>query len=306
MRQTQEALARIQLELAQKRQADEAILAAHAEAAIQAERFRATKETEERLKAQQFQTEADFAKRLRTQRMQDESERARWVDDVQKNTNMQIAILHQQMRDMDAERDREREAAKRIQKFQASQLRDLRATSRATSAQVQHATVTPVPDAVSQIKTESGIANFQQDAKGHDAGNVDVKKEKSADKEAAAARADDLLAAQLQATHQSVNAAKQRTKTTTTVSTVVKADAGAKATKAPVPKSSDDAKLKAKKATLKARASKKVRRGGYPSDSDLSSEDDDSDSSSDDADSSFCEPLSEMVDPNPPRAPPPR
>ncbi|OWZ06674.1 hypothetical protein PHMEG_00021037 [Phytophthora megakarya] len=90
--------------------------------------------------------------------------------------NMQIAILQQQMREMEA--DREREAAKNIQKFQASQLRDLRATS----AQVQHATVTPVPDAVSQIKTESGIANFQRAAKGQDASNVAVKKEKSADK----------------------------------------------------------------------------------------------------------------------------
>ncbi|OWY97711.1 hypothetical protein PHMEG_00031698 [Phytophthora megakarya] len=277
---TQEALARIQSELAQKRQADEAILAAHAEAAIQAERFRAAKETEDRLKAQQFQTEADFAERLRVQRMQDESECARWVDDVQNNTNMQIAILQQQMREMEAERDREREAAKSIQKFQASQLRDLRATS----SQVQHATVTPVPDAVSQIKAESGIANFQQDAKGHDAGNVAVKKEKSADKEAAAARADAILAAQLQATIQSVNAAKQRTKPATAVSTALKIEAGTKATKAPAPKPSDDARMKAKKATSKARASKKVRRGGYPSDSDPSSEDDDSDSSSDDSD----------------------
>ncbi|OWY93559.1 hypothetical protein PHMEG_00037001 [Phytophthora megakarya] len=193
MRQTQEALTRIQSELAQTRQAYEAILAAHAEAAIQAERLRAAKETEDRLKAQHFQTDADFAERLRIQRMQDESERARWVDDVQKSTNMQIAILQQQMREMEAERDREREAAKNIQKFQVSQLRDLRATS----AQVQHATVTPVPDAVSQIKTESGIANFQQDAKSHDAGSAAVKKEKSADKEAAAARADDLLAVRL-------------------------------------------------------------------------------------------------------------
>ncbi|OWY96617.1 hypothetical protein PHMEG_00033073 [Phytophthora megakarya] len=100
MRQTQEALAHIQSELAQKRQADEAILAAHAEAAIQAERLRAAKEAEDRLKAQHFQTEADFAERLRIQRMQDESERARWVDDVQKSTNMQIAILQQQMREM--------------------------------------------------------------------------------------------------------------------------------------------------------------------------------------------------------------
>ncbi|OWZ14631.1 hypothetical protein PHMEG_00011860 [Phytophthora megakarya] len=207
MRQTQEALTRIQSELAQKHQADEAIMAAHAEAAIQAERLRAAKETEDGLKAQHFQTEADFAERLR----------------------------------------------------------------------VQHATVTPVPDAVSQITTESGIANFQQDAKGHDAGNVAVKKEKSADKEVAVARADALLAAQLQATLQSVNVAK--------------------ATKATAPKSSDDAKVKAKKATPKASASKKARRGGYPSDSDPSSEDDDSDSSSDDSDSSFCEPLSEMVVP---------
>ncbi|OWY92481.1 hypothetical protein PHMEG_00038508 [Phytophthora megakarya] len=229
--QTQEALTRIQSELAQKRQAEEAILAAHAEAAIQDERFRAARETEGRLEAQQFQTDADFAERLRVQRMQDESERARWGDDVQKNMNMQIAILQQQMREMEAER-------------------------------VQHATVTPVPDAVSQIKTESGIANFQQDAKGQDASSVAVKKEKSTDKEAAAARADALLAAQLQATIQSVNAAKQRTKPATTVSTAVKAEAGARATKAPVPKSSDDAKVKAKKATPKARASRKVRRGG--------------------------------------------
>ncbi|OWY95973.1 hypothetical protein PHMEG_00033881, partial [Phytophthora megakarya] len=181
------------------------------------------------------------------------------------------------MREMKAERDREREAVKSIQKFQASQLHDLRATS----AQVQHA-------------TESGIANFQQDAKGHDAGNVAVKKEKSADKEAAAAHTNALLAAQLQAAIQSVNAAKQRTKTATTVSSAVKAEAGARTTKTPALKSSDGAKVKAKKATPKTRTSKKVRRGGYPSDSAPSSEDDDSDSSSDDLDSSFCEPLSEM------------
>ncbi|OWY99918.1 hypothetical protein PHMEG_00028999 [Phytophthora megakarya] len=280
MRQTQEALVRIQSELAQKRQADEVILAAHAEAAIQAERLRAAKQAEDRLKAQHFQTEADFAERLRIQRMQDESERARWVDDVQKNTNMQIAILQQQMREMEAERDREREAAKNIQKFQASQLRDLRATS----AQVQHAIVTPVPDAVSQIKTESGIANFQQYAKSHDAANVAVKREKSTDKEGTAARADALLAAQLQATIQSVNATKQRTKSTTAASTVVKTEAGVRTTKTPAPKSPDDAKAKPKKATPKARASRKVHRGGYPFDSGPCSEDDDSDSSSDDSD----------------------
>ncbi|OWY94764.1 hypothetical protein PHMEG_00035416, partial [Phytophthora megakarya] len=112
-----------------------------------------------------------------------------------------------------------------------------------------------------------------------------------------AVRVDALLAAQLQATIQSVNAAKQRPKPATTVSTAVKAEAGARATKAPVPKSSDDAKVKAKKATPKARTSRKARRGGYPSDSDPSSEDDDSDSSSDDSDSSFCEPLSDIVVP---------
>ncbi|OWY97454.1 LOW QUALITY PROTEIN: hypothetical protein PHMEG_00032006 [Phytophthora megakarya] len=191
-----------------------------------AERLRAAKEAEDRLKAQHFQTEADFAERLKFQRMQDESERARWVDDVQKSTNMQIATLQQQMREMEAE---------------PSQLRDLRATS----AQIQHATVTPVPDTVSQIKTESGIANFQQDAKDQDADSVAVKKEKT--------------------------------------------------TKVPAPKSSDDAKARPKKATSKARASRKLRRGGYPSDSDPSSEDDDSDSSSDDSDSSFCESLSDMT-----------
>ncbi|OWZ10513.1 LOW QUALITY PROTEIN: hypothetical protein PHMEG_00016635 [Phytophthora megakarya] len=293
IRQTQEALARIQTrpELAQRRQTDEAILAAHAEAAIEAERFRAAKETEERLKAQQFQTDADFTERLRVQRMQDESERARWVDDVKKNPNMQIAILQQQMREMEAERDREREAAKSIQKFQsvARHSRNLRP--------IQHATVTPVPDAVSQVKTESGIANFQQNARSRDPDNVVVTKEKPSDKEAAAARADALLAAQLQATILSVNAAKQRAKTATAASTAVKTEVGTKVTKAPPPKSSDDPRVKAKKATPKTRASKKVRRGGYPSDSGPSSEDDGSDSSSDDSDSSFCEPLSDMVVP---------
>ncbi|OWY95598.1 hypothetical protein PHMEG_00034355, partial [Phytophthora megakarya] len=236
-----------------KRQADDAILAAHAEAAVQAERLRAAKDAKDRLKAQQFQTEADYVDRLRVQRMQDASELARGVDNVQKNTTIQIAIFQQEMREMEAKHDREREAAKNIQKFQASQLRDLRATS----AHVQHAIVTPVPDAVSQIKTESGIANFQQDARSHDAGNVAVKREKSADKEATATRADALLAVQLQATIQSMNAAKQRTKPATTVPTAVKTEAGARATKAPAPKSSDDAKAKAKKATPKARASRK-------------------------------------------------
>ncbi|OWY91589.1 hypothetical protein PHMEG_00039763, partial [Phytophthora megakarya] len=165
---------------------------------------------------------------------------------------------------MEAERDREREVAKNIQKFQASQLRDLRATS----AQVQYATVTPVPDAVSRKKTESGIANFQQDAKGQDAEKVAVKKEKSADKEAQPP------ARTFSWPHNS------------------RLPSGASA-----PKSSDDAKAMAKKATPKARASRKARRGGYPSDPDPSTEDDDSDSSSDDSDSSFCEPLSDMVVP---------
>ncbi|OWZ20578.1 hypothetical protein PHMEG_0004976 [Phytophthora megakarya] len=249
MRQTQEALARIQ------RQADEVILAARTEATVQAERFRAAKGTEERFKAQQFQTEADFAERPRVQRMQDEAERTRWVDD--------IAILQQQMRELEAERDREQEAAKSIQKFQASHSRDLRATS----VQVQHVTETPVPDAVSQIKTESGIANFQQNSRNHDADNVPIKTEKSGDKDAAAARADALLAAKLQTTLQNVNM------------------------------SSDDAKVKAKKATPKMRASRKGRRGGYPSDSVPSSGNDDSDSGSDASDNSFWEPLSDMVVP---------
>ncbi|OWZ01198.1 hypothetical protein PHMEG_00027471 [Phytophthora megakarya] len=46
LRQTQKALARIQSELAQKRQADDAILVARTEAVVKAERFRVAKETE--------------------------------------------------------------------------------------------------------------------------------------------------------------------------------------------------------------------------------------------------------------------
>ncbi|OWZ17860.1 hypothetical protein PHMEG_0008146 [Phytophthora megakarya] len=76
----------------------------------------------------------------------------------------------------------------------------------------------------------------------------------------------------------------QRMKPTATVPTAVKAEAGSMGTKVPAPKSSDDAKAKAKKATPKPRASGKARRGGYSSDSDPSSEDNDSGSSSDDSD----------------------
>ncbi|OWZ15525.1 LOW QUALITY PROTEIN: hypothetical protein PHMEG_00010817 [Phytophthora megakarya] len=72
------------------------------------------------------------------------------------------------MREMEAERERKREAAKNIQKIQASQLRNLYATS----TQVQHVTVTPVRDAASQIKTGSGTADHQQDAKSRDADNA--------------------------------------------------------------------------------------------------------------------------------------
>ncbi|OWZ22183.1 hypothetical protein PHMEG_0003150 [Phytophthora megakarya] len=57
--------------------------------------------------------------------------------------------------------------------------------------------------------------------------------------------------------------------------------------------SSDDAK----KATPKPRASRKARRGGYPSDSDPRPGNDDSVSSSDDSDRSFCALLSDMVIP---------
>ncbi|OWY93322.1 LOW QUALITY PROTEIN: hypothetical protein PHMEG_00037334 [Phytophthora megakarya] len=146
-----------------------------------------------------------------------------WVDDVQKRTSMQIAILQQQMRQMEVEK---------------------------ISSQT-HLTCDSdlVPDAVPQIKTESGTANFQQDAT-----HFAVKKEESGDNEAAAARANALLAAQLQATLQSVNAAKQRMKTATAVPTAVNVEAGNKATKAAAPDSSDDAKVKA---TPNARASKK-------------------------------------------------
>ncbi|OWZ01197.1 hypothetical protein PHMEG_00027470 [Phytophthora megakarya] len=187
---------------------------------------------------------------------------------------MQIAILQQQMREMEVECDREREAANGIQKFQA---------------------ITAVPDAVSQIKTESGIANFQQDARSRDVDNVVTKKEKPSDREVEAAKAEALLAAQHQATLRSVNVAKQRRRTAITVPAAMKTEMGTKVMKIPAPNASDDAKMKAKKATSKARTSRKARRGGYPSDLDPSSENEDSDASSDDSNSSFCELLSDMV-----------
>ncbi|OWZ06850.1 hypothetical protein PHMEG_00020845 [Phytophthora megakarya] len=54
---------------------------------------------------------------------------------------------------------------------------------------------------------------------------------------------------------------------------------------------------KSQEGGTQGRASRKARRGGYPSDSDPSSGDDDSDTSSDVSDSSFSEPLSNMVVP---------
>ncbi|POM80324.1 Hypothetical protein PHPALM_1855 [Phytophthora palmivora] len=95
--------------------------------------------------------ESEFADRWRQREAKAEAQRACATDEMKRDWISQMKTLQQRMNDMEAERDREKESSQNMQRCQAGQLRNLRATlSQVQEARrVGHpdsATATPVLD----------------------------------------------------------------------------------------------------------------------------------------------------------------
>ncbi|KAK1932281.1 hypothetical protein P3T76_012275 [Phytophthora citrophthora] len=86
--------------------------------------------------------ESEFADRWRQREAEAEAERARVTDEMKRDWISQMEALQQRMKDMEAERDREKESSQNMQRFQAGQLKNLRATL----SQVQEARRVGHPD----------------------------------------------------------------------------------------------------------------------------------------------------------------
>ncbi|POM79742.1 Hypothetical protein PHPALM_2517 [Phytophthora palmivora] len=93
-------------------------------------------------KAESQRLESEFADRWRQREAEAEAQRARATDEMKRDWISQMKTLQQQMKDMEAERDREKESSQNMQRFQAGQLRNLRATL----SQVQEARRVGHPD----------------------------------------------------------------------------------------------------------------------------------------------------------------
>ncbi|POM70431.1 LOW QUALITY PROTEIN: Hypothetical protein PHPALM_13133 [Phytophthora palmivora] len=86
--------------------------------------------------------ESEFADRWRQREAKAEGQRARATDEMKRDWISQMKTLQQRMKDVEAERDREKEGSQNMQRFQAGQLRNLRATL----SQVQEARRVGHPD----------------------------------------------------------------------------------------------------------------------------------------------------------------
>ncbi|POM79456.1 Hypothetical protein PHPALM_2872, partial [Phytophthora palmivora] len=83
-----------------------------------------------------------FADRWRQREAEAEAQHARATDEMKRDWISQMKTLQQRMKDLEAERDREKESSQNMQRFQAGQLRNLRATL----SQVQEARGVGHPD----------------------------------------------------------------------------------------------------------------------------------------------------------------
>ncbi|EGZ27096.1 hypothetical protein PHYSODRAFT_472956 [Phytophthora sojae] len=138
---------------------------------------------------------------------------------------------------IEAERERERESSRNIQRFQANQLHNLRATRQANPV----AQATSGSDSVSHVKTETGRETL------HPVSSVPIQSGQ-APIQSATPRADELLAAQLQATINSVLKARATT------------GAKARAVQAALAKDKQDAPAKdAKKVPVKQEPAKNAK-----------------------------------------------
>ncbi|EGZ20592.1 hypothetical protein PHYSODRAFT_259420 [Phytophthora sojae] len=143
---------------------------------------------------------AEFAERWRQQEAQAEAERTRWVEDVQRGLNAQLDLFQEKVHQIEAERERERESSRNIQRFQAHQLHNLRPTRQENLA----AQATSGSDSVSHVKTETGRETL------HPVSSAPIQSGQ-APIQSATPRTDELLAAQLQATIDSVLKARAAT-----------------------------------------------------------------------------------------------
>jgi hypothetical protein len=124
---------------------------------------------------------AEFEQQWMQRQAEEEAKRVQFAQDVQKDHDAQLELMQQQMRALELERAREREAAVNVQRFHASQLRDLRAAQATAPVKQEPLRMTLRPESDSVTPSDRATKN-----------------------------ADELLAAQLQATLDAVNLAKTK------------------------------------------------------------------------------------------------
>ncbi|EGZ11976.1 hypothetical protein PHYSODRAFT_336457 [Phytophthora sojae] len=229
-----------------------------------------------------------------------DSERARWVSETYAAWKEQMSTMEQKVRELEAEKERERESSENIQRFHAGQVRDLRATL----AQVQARRATVAPDLAtnvgSSVAQNPGVATRPQESSGVINGNASVtgQRRETADPKNTSEVAASQLRATLVQTPADTSGRIARVKrgrgaTETKVTQDVKlgpvslgktSDPRRTATS----KASQDSKADPKRSASKKHQQKKKKRQDVnpPSDSDPSSDSSDDDSSSESSDNS--------------------
>ncbi|EGZ24380.1 hypothetical protein PHYSODRAFT_325503 [Phytophthora sojae] len=253
---------------------DAAVQAARDEAAL-ADRQRRQTDALNYVQQQQAEVEARM-----------EAERAAWAAETQRILDAQQDAFQRRYQTLESERDNEREAAKNMRRFQASQIRDLRATS----TQVQTGRTTFNPDSATPVKSEEPNPESATTRSGVSTGQITSNGAQPGPK--------NIAEAQLRATIPEVDLARLTSSTKPRIQ-VPKAEPTPKATKAEVPKAT---KAEVPKGTGPAKSGskppprrpppkpsrKKTRKDEDPSSSSSGSSDSsDSDSSSSDSDSSL-------------------
>jgi hypothetical protein len=124
---------------------------------------------------------AEFEQQWMQRQAEEEAKRVQFAQDVQKDHDAQLELMQQQMRALELERAREREAAVNVQRFHASQLRDLRAAQATAPVKQEPLRMTLRPESDSVTPSDRATKNAYE-----------------------------LLAAQSQATLDAVNLAKNK------------------------------------------------------------------------------------------------
>ncbi|EGZ07179.1 hypothetical protein PHYSODRAFT_262684 [Phytophthora sojae] len=258
-----------------------------------------TQSITEAVRLERERLDAAYAERWRRHEAEADSERARWVSETYAGWKEQMSTVEQKVQELEAEKEREREASENIQRFHAGQVRDLRATL----AQVQARRATVAPDLATNVRSSVAqnpeVATRPQESSGVINGNASVtgQRRETADPKNTSEVAASQLRATLAQTSADTSGRIARVKrghgaTETKVTKDVKLEPvslgkTSDPRRTATSKASQDSKTDSKRSAPKKHQQKKKRQDvNPPSDSDPSSDSSDDGSSSESSDDS--------------------